>query len=247
MRGHLYKRYNNSWSYIVDLPRDENGRRHQKTFSIKGTRRDAEKQIVKILADIDSNNIPSGDKTSLGDYLNNWIEDYAPKLRLKSLDRYKGIVQQHLIPGLGHIQITKLSLRQIQDYYNSIKLAPATVRYHHAVLHKALETALSWGLINRNPSHGVILPAKRQPKFEVWDEIEVKRFLSAAGTSPLHAMFQMILTTGLRRSEILALRWRDVQQNRINVSRSIHYMRYFTLIQLTITPSIFQISLDIIK
>jgi integrase len=148
------------------------------------------------------------------------------RLSPRGIDRYKGIVKNHLIPALGHIQLSKLNLRQIQNYYNadSESYAPSTIRYHHAVLHKALDTAITWQLLNRNPSHAAIIPPKHQPQFQIWVEEEIKKFLETAETSPFYMLFLLALATGMRRSELLALRWRDIEivPGRINISRSLH-------------------------
>jgi len=167
------------------------------------------------------------DRVSVGDYLRRWIVSYAPSLSPTALDRYTGIINNHLIPGLGRLPLSRLRLLQIQDYYSEkVKTqAPNSVRYHHAVLHKALETAITWQLLTRNPAHAAIIPPKEQPPFETWNESEVAAFLKFVTNTDWYPLFQLALYTGLRRSELLALRWREVElaPGRVNIRQSLHH------------------------
>jgi integrase len=170
--------------------------------------------------------LPDDNRITLGDYLKRWIISYAPSLSANAVRRYAGIINNHLIPGLGRVPLAKLRLLQIQHYYDEkVKTqSPNSVRYHHAVLHKALDTAITWQLLTRNPSHAAIIPPKEQTEFEIWNEEELSTFLNSIVNTPWYPLFQTALYTGLRRSELLAIRWRDLElvPGRINVSRSLH-------------------------
>ncbi|MFC1938273.1 hypothetical protein ACFLVS_02355 [Chloroflexota bacterium] len=79
--------------------------------------------------------------------------------------------------------------------------------YHHTVLHKALQTAIKWGMVNRNVADGVNVPRARRNEMQTWDEYEINRFLETTKDSPYYTLFHTALFTGMRRSELLALRW----------------------------------------
>jgi integrase len=106
-------------------------------------------------------------------------------------------------------------------------LAAGTIHYHHAVIHKALKTAMKWGLVNRNVADGVDVPRIEQKEMQVWDEDEVNRFIEAAKPSRYYALFHAVLFTGMRRSEALALRWQDVDFifSQLYINRSLHHLK----------------------
>jgi integrase len=106
-------------------------------------------------------------------------------------------------------------------------LSAQTVRHHHTALHKALQTAVEWGLLGRNVADAVRPPRAQRPEMHTWEEDDVTRFLKAAKDTPYYALFYTALFTGMRRSELLALRWQDVDLllSQIYVSRSLHQLR----------------------
>ncbi len=111
-------------------------------------------------------------------------------------------------------------------------LNPLTVRHHHALLHRALKNAVEWGLIGRNPADAAHPPRPQPSEINIMSESEIMVFLEAARQTPYFHLFHTILFTGLRRSEVLALRWSDVDLllSQISVSRSIHQLHNGTYI-----------------
>ena len=95
------------------------------------------------------------------------------------------------------------------------------------MLHKALQTAIKWGLVNRNVADGVDVPRARRNEMQTWDEYEINRFPETTKDSPYYTLFHTALFTGMRRSELLALRWCDVDFifSQISVSRSLHHLK----------------------
>ena len=168
-------------------------------------------------------------RTTLAEYLQRWLQEYAkPNLSPRGYERYESLARVHLIPRLGNIPLVQLTSEQLQKHYTlkaSEGLSPRSIRYHHVVLHKALETAVKWGLLARNVSDGVDLPHARQTEMQTWDEYEVTRFLEAARDTRYYALFHTALFTGMRRSELLALQWRDIDFHQISVNRSLHQLR----------------------
>ncbi len=152
-------------------------------------------------------------KTTLAEYLKRWLGDYAwPNLAPRTTEGYEHIIRRHLNPALGSIVLTQLKPEHIQRYYSE-KLwggpSAQTVRHHHTTLHKALQTAVEWGLLSRNSADAVSPPRVQRAEMQTWDEDDITRFLEAARNSPYHAPFYTAIFTGMRCSELLALRWQD--------------------------------------
>jgi integrase len=232
MRGHIVKRGKNSYTVVLNMGKDPStGKWNQQWVSVKGTKKDAEKRLSDMLHQIDTGSFMRPGKTTVADFLERWLNDYAkPNLSPRSYERYESIVRVHLLPRLGSIPLVQLKSAHIQDLYAAglqKGLSARGVRYHHVVLHKALQTALKWGLVNRNAADGVDVPKARRPEMQTWDENDIMRFLEAAKSTPYHALFHLALFTGMRRGEILALKWSDVDLlgSQICVNRSVQHLR----------------------
>lgn len=230
MRGHITKRGKNSYSIVISLGKDPaTGKYRYQWVSVKGTKKDAEKRLSELLHQLDTGTFVNPGKTTLAEYLQRWLQEYAkPNLSPRGFERYESITRVHLIPRLGNIPLVQITSEQLQKHY-TLKVnegfSPRSIRYLHVVLHKALETAMKWGLLARNVSDGVDVPRVRQAEMRTWDEYEVTRFLEAARDSRYYGLFHTALFTGMRRSELLALQWRDIDFHQISVSRSLHQLR----------------------
>jgi len=232
MRGHITKRGKDSYSIVISLGKDSATRKYKYQWvTIKGTKKDAEKRLAELLHQLDTGAMVKPGKTTLAEYLNRWLVDYAkPNLSPRGFERYESIVRVHLAPSLGSILLTQLRPEHLQKHYTAKLnngLRARTVRYHHVVLHKALQTALKWGLVSRNVADGVDIPRARRGEMQTWDEGEMSHFLEVAKDSQYYALFYTALFTGMRRSELLALRWQDIDfiYSQIYVSRGLHHLK----------------------
>jgi len=230
MRGHIEKRGKNSYSIVISLGKDPTtGKYKQQWVSVKGNKKDAEKRLNELLHQLDNGTFLKPGKTTVSEYLEKWLSDYArPNLSPRGFERYESITRVHLIPSLGGILLTQLRPEHLQKHYTAKldnNLSALTVRYHHTVIHKALQTALKWGLVNRNVADSVDVPRVRHNEMQTWDEHEIIHFLEAAKDSPYYALFHTALFTGMRRSELLGLQWRDIGLDQIYVNRSLHQLK----------------------
>ncbi len=232
MRGHIVKRGKRSYTIVVSLGTNPTtGRSKQQWVSIRGTKKDAEKRLAEILHQLDNGDFIKPTKTLLSEYLQNWLITYAkPKLSPRGFERYEGIIRRYLIPALGKIPLTHLRPEHLQQHYTECLnngLNPNTVKYHHAVVHLALQTAVKWRLVLRNVADAVEPPKTHRTEMQTWNEEEIKQFLEGARGSPYYALFYTILYTGMRRSEVLALSWGavDLILGQIYVNRSLHHLK----------------------
>jgi len=239
MRGHIVKRYKNSYTIVLNLGIDPTtGKKKQQWVSVKGTKKEAEKRLAELLYQLDNGTFMKPGKTTLAEFLSRWLKDYAwPNLSPRTAEGYESIIRQHLIPHLGNITMTQLKPEHLQRYYSEMlrggrcndnsSLSAQTIRHHHTALHKALQTAVEWGLLSRNVADAVRPPRAERPEMLTWGEDDITRFLETAKSTPYYALFYTALFTGMRRSELLALRWQDIDfmQTQVYVSRSLHQLR----------------------
>lgn len=232
MRGHITQRSKGTYSIKISLGKDPaTGKYKSQWFTVQGSKKDAEKRLSEILHQLDTGAYMKPGKTTVADYLQRWLSDYAkPNLSPRGYERYESIIRVHLIPNLGSIPLVQLRTEHLQKHYNSmikVGLSARTIRYHHVILHKALQTAIKWGLVSRNAANGVDLPKARRSEMQTWDESELNQFLEAAKGTQYYALFYTALYTGMRRSELLALRWQDIDfvYGQIYINRSMHQLK----------------------
>lgn len=187
-----------------------------------------------------------GDPTqTLVEYLARWLAEVAAqRLRPRSFERYAGVVRTHIAPRLGSVRLRDLSGEHIARLYVDLgkprrveirharartivqrAMSPASIRYTHAVLHGALEQAVAWRLIRRNPADRAPLPRAAAAEIRPLDPDEARRFLDAVSGHPLEALFTLAVTTGMRQGELLGLQWRDLAGNRLHVRHSLARLR----------------------
>jgi integrase len=161
---------------------------------------------------------------SLADFVPQWLQAMAvARKRARTLRRYEQLMRIHVVPILGHVPLAKLAPEQLQRLY-ALKLetlGDTTVHHIHAVIHRALEHALRANLVARNVADLVDAPAVKTREMVTLSEDELQRFVEAVAGDRLEALYVTAVTTGMRLSELLGLRWRDVDLTK----REIH-LRY---------------------
>jgi len=156
MKGHIRQRSKGSWTIWVDHGRDtETGKRKQQTLTVRGSKKDAERELRAILTRIEGGAYTKPTKLTMGEFLTQWLETYAlTNTSPRTAEGYQVIIQRHLIPNLGIIPLTQLQPSHIQCYYakalsegragNNGKLSARTIRNIHKVLSEALSHAVKW-------------------------------------------------------------------------------------------------------
>jgi len=227
---HGIRKRKDSYAIFVSLGKDPvTGKYAYQWQTVRGTKKEAERQRTELLHQLDTGTFIRPSKTTVAEYLERWLKDYArPNLSARSYERYSGIIKKYLIPEMGNIPLTQLRPEHIQRHIRAIRdqgLKPETIRFHHAVIHKALQTAMKWGLLHRNAADGVDVPQNGRTEMQTWDDFEVRQFLDTAKSSVYYALFHTALFTGMRRSELLGLKWADVEIQQIDVCRALHQLK----------------------
>jgi integrase len=155
---------------------------------------------------------PSGTET-VESFLAAWLESSRNRLRPSTWGAYERHLRRHVLPTLGRQRLAKLLPLDLDRLYQHLLaggLSPSSVHHIHAILHKALGQAMRWDLVGRNVADLVDPPRMRRIPMRALSPEEARRFLEAARGDPLEALYVLAITTGMRRGELLALRWRDV-------------------------------------
>ena len=173
-----------------------------------------------------------------GDWLDFWYQNFSkPKIRKTTQLCYEGRIYTHIIPEIGKIPLCKLTQNDLQQFYARLKkggrkrftdkygegLSDRMVRSCHATCRSALEKAMMEGLITKNPAIGCKLPPKKSREMQVLTQAEILRFLTQAKEEGYYEMFLLELTTGMRRGEIIGLKWRNLnlQTGELHISRQV--------------------------
>jgi integrase len=200
------------------------GKRRYVSAKRKG---DAEKALRQAMTDADRGFVFDGGTLTLENYLTRWLTDSVKDtVRRSTFVQYKSVVNRHLIPALGRLKLKALTPAHARSLYREkldCELSPRTVQYIHVTLHKALKQAVMDGLIPRNIADAVKAPQAHKIEVTPLTPAEVKVLLSAASGDRLETLYITAIHTGLRRSELLGLKWTDIDLDArtLSVQRSL--------------------------
>lgn len=228
MKGH-YRKRGSTWSFAVSLGTDpETGKRRQITRSGFKTKKEAEKACAEMITQYDKGELVIAKSQTLGNYMEFWLENYAKsKLRPSTYTNHEVAVRSRIIPALGKMELDKLSPIHVTKYLTDLQkeeLSADYIKYLHAVLKKALNQAVKWQLIPKNIMENVDPPRLEQKEIVTWTPEQANEFLSYAMKDKYYIAFVLAIYTGMRRGEILGLRWKDIdfEQARISVQQTLY-------------------------
>jgi integrase len=191
--------------------------RKRKTIYGK-TRQEVATKLAKALSDRESGLTFDAGNLTLGDYLNRWLHgSVRDSVKQRTFENYEGVVRKHLVPVLGRIKLKALTPAHVQELYRckmDSGLSSGSVRNIHATLHKALKQAVRWSLVPRNVTEATTAPRFTKKEMQPLTPDHARTLLDAARGDRFEALYVLAITTGLRRGELLGLRWQDVDLKR---------------------------------
>lgn len=229
-RGHMRERSPGVWALTWEAPRGPDGKRRQGTATVRGTERQAQRELNRRLYEAEqAASAADPGRLTVADLLDRWLAAARPKLAPTSVQLYEAQLRLHLKPALGALRLSRLVPLQIQDHYTAELgrgAAPASVALQHAILRRACRQAVRWGLLDRNPCEGVDPPAAVPPALTVLDASALRALFRAAGPELRPAVVLAVLS-GLRRGELLGLKAADVDREAgtLTVQRNLYHTR----------------------
>lgn len=224
-RGSVFSR-SGSWGFSFSYT--VNGERQQIKRQGFSTRKEADQELTRALASIDGGRLLGAGRQTVEGFLLSWLESWSGSNRVKptTIATTTIDIKRYLVPVLGHVLLRSLQPKAIDDCLNHLLnhgrisgdkgngagLSPKSVRNIFGTLHRALNDAVRWGLIPHNPADKVTPPRWERPAITTWSPEQVAAFLSHvnANGDPLAAIWRLLLVTGMRRGELLGLRWQDI-------------------------------------
>lgn len=217
-----------SWAFRTYIGKDADGAWIEERRGGFTTRRDAERALTEVAASVARGTYVRSSNLTLGEYLRaEWLPATAPpRVRHETWDDRRRNLEQHVITRIGGVHLQELTTAHLNRLYGELLvdgrrdgtggLSPTSVRRIHAMLRKALNDAVRWGLLERNvaliadPPPMRAVRAARRRSMRTWTEMQLRTFLASTEDHELHAMWVVAAFAGLRRSEVLGLRWSDV-------------------------------------
>jgi integrase len=222
--GHIRRRAKRSWEIKFDLGRDPaTGKRKTQYRSFKGTKREAQAELTRLLNQANEGSYVDPTKTTVAEFLDRWERDWASaNVSPKTLERYCGLIHQQIKPHLGQMCIQRLRPVHLNEFYvkllreGRIKrreagarppgLSARSVGHVHRVLHRALGHAVQWQLVQQNVADHVRPPRVEGNEIKILREEEIGDLLARLRGRSLYVIAVLGLATGMRRGEMLALR-----------------------------------------
>lgn len=236
--GTIYQRKDRRWEAAGYVLAADGSRKRVRVYGT--TRKNAADKLAEKIADSNRGLPVATADSTVGVYLTYWLNSVAiHRLRENTHTRYATCIRLYLKPGLGTKKLARLTARDVRTFLDRLRttcqccsqgldihkrccaigeccrkrLSPLTVTYVHSVLKSALEHAVREDELPRNIARNVKATTPRPRRFTPLTAAEARQFLRAAETDRLHALYELALRTGLRKGELLGLRWEDLDLN----------------------------------
>lgn len=224
--GTVFQRADGRWVGRLTVGVDEVGR--QKTRTVYGrTQQEARQKLRELQRAQEDRALVEPSKMTVSDLLDRWLESREGQVKGRTMEMYRYEIEHYIKPEIGKTLLQKLSPLDVEKMKNGIikkiKTNPENTRGSTGLrtaagcrrtLHSALEQAILWELIPKNPVKAVKPPKPVKRDVEIWELQEVKAFLAVAEQHRLYALFYLALSTGMRQAELLGLKWEHINMDR---------------------------------
>lgn len=223
-----------------------------------GTKRQALSALSKLQGAVESGELVEPNKVTLkAFFFESWLPTVSRTLAPSTLRSYTDILRARVVPTLGSVPLQALTAAQLNGLYSKLgtdgrsngggPLAARTVRYTHTVIRKSLKDAARWGMVPRNVADLADPPkATKTRKWTTWSPGEIRCFLEHAEGDRLAPLWELAVNTGMRRGELLGLRWEDIdlEKGTVAIRRALVVVGYEVVISQTKTDRARVIALD---
>lgn len=228
MRGHVRKR-GAGWEWIAEVGIDHaTGRRRQKSKAGFRTKRGCESALREFIRHLEGGGDPFPENLTTRAYVERWLDHQGARVRPRTLERYRQLLDGHLLPALGDVRLDRVRPGHVQTALDEMHakkgLSARTIIQARAVLGVAMRQALAWELIAANPVTAVAPPKAKRPSLTVPNAEQIAALIEASKSESTWEMPLLLsATTGARRSEVLAVAWSDVDMKagKLRITRTL--------------------------
>ena len=220
MKGHIRERSPGRWAIVIDVRDPQTGRRKRRWHSFQGGKREAQIERSRLISELKGGSYIDPSRLTVAAFLDRWIEHMQGQVSPRSHERYAEIARKNIAPLLGGVTLPKLQPAHISAAYAKALtsgrrdgqggLSPRTVHHMHRALRQALQQAVRWQMLVRNPADMVKPPKVEHKQMLTLDADGTVALIEAARGTGMFVPILLGVLCGLRRGEVSALRWRSV-------------------------------------
>src|SRR5262249_14529935 len=228
MKGHIRERSPGHWAIVIDVRDPATGNRKRCWHSFVGTKRQAQIEAARLISELQTGTRVDPSRMTVAAFLERWIEHMQGQISPRSHERYVELCRKNLAPLLGGLALTKLQPAHISQAYAKALasgrrdgtggLSPRTVTHMHRVLREALQQAVGWQLLVRNPADAVRPPKVERKQLSTYDIEQTAELLDRLRGNRMFIPTVLAGLCGLRRGEIAALQWKHIDFERRQIA-----------------------------
>ncbi len=219
--GSIQRRKDGTWSAVVTLGIDPTTGKQLRRTRRAPTRAAAVKALKELHEQFA--HLDAATPYTLAEYLARWLRTAEGTVRPRTYESYKGTLQRHVLPYIGTRTLNTLKPMHLQGLFDHVAatVSPTSANYVRTVLNIALNEAVRWQVIARNPIAGTRKKKTTPREATIWTPDQIRRVVAVAQEHRLYALFYLVFATGLRHGELVGLTWDDVEDDAIVVRRTV--------------------------